>query len=445
VSDGVFSIPLSADLPGAEFEVGAPTGEVATARTKTASPNGTSPKSSSRSDNPRSDNPRGGGPPRQLSIHPFSKDQATVPTGSAAKQSARQTNSAQQVATTSFDFLAGPENRLLQEVVQSLLSMNEFQSTGDATDPSNPTGLASLYNPLLLCGPPGSGKSHVARGLVNAWPATASRRAILTNGADFARQMGEAIEKDSITTWRNTLRSAGLLVLEDLNQLATKRVAQTELLHTIDAILDNGGQLVFTSRLSLDRMTGLPAAMIGRLTSGLVIQMVLPGSAVRAALLGRFAQSRSIELPLNAARALADGMVGTVPELYGALHELHMQSVLDERSITLEQVRRYLQSRNSQLRPTVRSIAVTAAKYFGIKLSDLTGPTRRRAVVQARNVAIFLARQLAGKSLEQLGKFFGGRDHTTVLHSYRTIEEGFRTDPTIRRAVGELRKLLVHA
>ncbi len=149
-------------------------------------------------------------------------------------------------------------------------------------------------------------------------------------------------------------------------------------------------------------------------------------------------------LPAAAAQLLADGLAATAPELFGAVTELAVQCNLDCEPITVDRVRAFLADRRGVLRPSVRSIAALSAKYFNLKLSELTSPTRRRAVVQARNIAIYLARQLAGKSLEQLGDYFGGRDHTTILHGYRTIETRSRTDPTVRRALSELRKMLAH-
>jgi chromosomal replication initiator protein len=115
------------------------------------------------------------------------------------------------------------------------------------------------------------------------------------------------------------------------------------------------------------------------------------------------------------------------------------------RSIDARAVRQWLADRRLQLRPSLRTIAKLAAKYFGLRVAELTSPSRRRAVVQARGIAMYLGRQLTAKSLEQLGNHFGGRDHTTVLHNYRSIEARLCSDPTTRRAVSDIRKALAHA
>jgi chromosomal replication initiator protein len=267
---------------------------------------------------------------------------------------------------------------------------------------------------------------------------------IYTSGADFARGLASAVENKTTAGWSAQQRDTSLFVLEEVAQLSGKRAAMNELLHTIDAIQRQHGQVVLTSRLSPDRLSGMPAALIARAVAGLVVQVSPPGPATRLALVQQFAAVRDVTIPEAAARTLADGLAGTAPELFGAVTELAVQCMVDGEQLAPERVRVFLADRRGAIQPTVRSIATLSAKYFNLKLSELTSPTRRRAVVQARNVAIYLARQLAGKSLEQLGDYFGGRDHTTILHGYRTIEARSRTDPTVRQALSELRKMLAH-
>jgi chromosomal replication initiator protein len=323
-------------------------------------------------------------------------------------------------------FLAGPENHTLAEAARSLLEE-----------------CPSPYNPLFIWGPPGAGKSHIARGIMRHWRSQ-DRHVNYTSGADFARGLASAVESKTTTGWSAQQRDTSLFVLEEVAQLSGKRAAMNELQHTIDAIQRQHGQVVLTSRLSPDRLPGMPPALAARLVGGLVLQIAPPSSAVRMALIQQFAKARGVLLPAGAAQSLADGLAATAPELFGAVTELAVQCTIDGEPITPERVRAFLADRRGALRPSVRSIAALSAKYFNLKLSELTSSTRRRAVVQARNVAIYLARQLAGKSLEQLGDYFGGRDHTTILHGYRTIEARSRTDPTVRRALSDLRKMLAH-
>jgi chromosomal replication initiator protein len=325
-------------------------------------------------------------------------------------------------------FVCGPENRLLAEAVDSLLQRSP-----------------SPYNPLVLCGPPGTGKSHVARGIARHWRSI-DRDVLYTSGADFARGFAAALENETIAGWRSRNRDTSLFILEDLSQLSGKGPALSELLFTLDAVLQQQGQALLTTCLPPRHIAGIPAALAARLVGGLVLQLSPPGPAARLALIEQFARLCGLDLSPGPARLLAEGLAVTPPELFGAITEISVQCKIDGEPITTDRVRAFLAASrsNGAVRPTIRSIARLSAKYFGLKPGQLTSSTRRRAVVQARNVAIYLARQLSGNSLEQLGAYFGGRDHTTILHGYRTIESRSRTDPTIRQALTELRRLLAH-
>jgi chromosomal replication initiator protein len=322
-----------------------------------------------------------------------------------------------------LEFIAGPENGLAAVAFQTLLEEEQTR-----------------YNPLVIYGPSGTGKTHLARGLVAHF--ATSRRANYIASADFANELTDAINANATPQFRARYRDVELLVLDDLTQLATRKIAQQELIRTLDAVIEGGGQIVVTSRSPTEKIPGLPAALRSRLSAGLALPLLPPGAEVRLELLNRFAALRRVELPKPAAKALADGLSVSAPELLGALIELQIEAKVTGQPIDLSAVRRFLAGRQLRLRPSVRTIAASSAKYFGLKMRELTSPSRRRAVVQARSIAVFLARQLTAKSLEQLGVFFGGRDHTTVLHSVRSIEARLRNDPTTRRAVSDIRKMV---
>jgi len=135
---------------------------------------------------------------------------------------------------------------------------------------------------------------------------------------------------------------------------------------------------------------------------------------------------------------LAEGIPGTVPELMGALIQLEVPARRDDGRIDVHAVRALLAKRNSRRGPNLHAIALVSAKHFGLKLSELRSPSRQQAVVTARNVAIFLARKIIKCSFEQLGLYFGGRDHATVMHSWRKMRNLLKADPVTRRELEEL-------
>ena len=229
---------------------------------------------------------------------------------------------------------------------------------------------------------------------------------------------------------------------------ADRPAAQTELLHALDELESRDAPVVITSRLPPAEMHQLPAALRSRLTGGLEVPLSPPGAEARIVILERLAAERGIKLAPGAAQLLATGLYATVTELRGVLIELEMESPHPQGThpvISTERVRRFLAARRARLRPSLQQVASCVAKYFGLKRSQLCGSSRRQQVAFARSVAIYIGRQLTGKSLQALGEYFGGRDHTTILHSYRTIETRLADDRQLRSAVLNLRKLLMPA
>ena len=293
----------------------------------------------------------------------------------------------------------------------------------------------------MLYGPSGTGKSHLARGLATAWKARYRRRRVVyTTAIDFARDLSDAMETQAMDDLRAGYHKVALLVFEDVDRLAGKQAAQEELIRTFDVLVRAGRRLVVTASAGPARLPGIMPALQMRLAAGLTVPLAAPGPNTRVVILNRLAGLRAIELSQPVARILADGLSATVPELFSALVQLENTSRLAGGRIDAEAVRSYLAGRNDSRKPQLRSIAGVTARFFSLKLSDLRSPSRRRAVVAARGVAMYLARHLAKQSLKQIGEYFGGRDHTTVIHSCRRTEKLLKSDPVIRDAVEHLQR-----
>jgi chromosomal replication initiator protein len=279
------------------------------------------------------------------------------------------------------------------------------------------------------------------RGIAATWKTNYPQtRVVYTTAVDFAREMGDAFEAQSVEDFRAIYRGAALAVFEDLGELAAKPAAQEELICTLDAILQRGGQVLATAPAAPQEIGGLAMALQSRLAAGLCLPLVPPGPDTRWAILQRWSALREIDLADSVLKLLAEGLAGTVPELLGAMLQLEVPARQDGRSIDVRQIREFLSRRDEALRPKLRDIAALTARHFSLRLVDLRGASRRRPVVTARDVAIYLCRQLTRESLSRIGEYFGGRDHTTVLHACRKTEEQMEIDPAIQQAIDQLQR-----
>jgi chromosomal replication initiator protein len=326
------------------------------------------------------------------------------------------------------DFVVGPENRLVELIIGTVLA-----------------GRANDYNPIFLCGPSGTGKSHLVQGLATAWKHR-YRRSRVQNMTivDFARELADAIESQGEDEFRTKYRQADFAVFEDVGELGQKRSeklsAQQELVCTLDALVDRGSWVIVTGAKTPAELHDIIPALQSRLAAGLTVPLAPPGVETRIAIVERAANERQLRLPRSAIETLAEGISGTVPELLGALTQLEIKARSNGKAIDFRMIRPFLAERTSGRGPDIPQIAAGVAKHYGQKLSDLRSTTRRRAVVQARDVAIHLARKLTHASLDQIGSYFGGRDHTTMMHSCRKIEELLCVASALREEIEQLEK-----
>ena len=243
--------------------------------------------------------------------------------------------------------------------------------------------------------------------------------------------------------FRSPFRDVSLLVVEDLHNLANKPVAQQELLLTIDVLLANRSQVVLTSHVIPNDLTGFPPRLKARLVGGLVLRLATPGVAARTVIIHRLAKLRRMQLSEDVVTCLAEGLAAPVPIILGALVRLQTLQDSSNSKIDAASVCDYLKQYHPGQELTIHDIALLTAEHFSLKLSDLRSASRRRTIASPRCVAMYLARTLTGFSLAQIGRYFGGRDHTTVSYGCRQTEGRLRTEPTVRQAVQQLTELLI--
>jgi len=343
---------------------------------------------------------------------------------------------AMRVAVPSF--VAGQENLLLASAVNGLLAQ---PADDPLTDADAPAASAALPAVLALFGPSGTGKTHLARGLVQHWQQRCgAEAAAYFTATDWRHALTDAIKTNSVGAFRDRVRGLRLLAMDDLDRLPNSDYLQQELRYTLDACAEHGGLVVVTSSHAPGTLRSLSAGVRNRLRTGLELRLAPPGDESRAQIVRYVAAALGAALTDEAAARLAAGVDGTAHDVFGAVFELFADLAGrggDDRAW----VERYL-ARRAARRPGLRDILRVVAKYYGVPQKLLKSSSRRQSVVTARAMVVYLARQLSRLSYERIGDALGGRDHTTMIHSYRKIARLSACDPATREAIEELYRIL---
>lgn len=314
-------------------------------------------------------------------------------------------------------FVVGPENRLAAPALERLL-------TGDNLPQ------ADIFNPLVLLGSPGTGKSQLAHAITRHWREKLGQPAVgYFTAVDFARQLRTARESGELSNFREALTSLQLLVIEDLHRIPSRAFIQRELRDTLDLLHETDAIVVVTAQQPPAAMAGLEQGLRDRLASGLTIRLQIPGLEARRELLAMTAATRGIELDAEQLNQLAHNVEGPAPQIFRALAEYELAA----NNLPVDSTRSSL---------TLKQIIAVVARYFSLTQAALCSSGRRKSLVHARGVAIYLARTLTDLSYAQIGKSLGGRDHSTVMHADRTIKKRLASDARDQRDIEELKRIL---
>jgi len=305
------------------------------------------------------------------------------------------------------------------------------------------------YNPLFIHGQPGLGKTHLLHAIGNYIERHESQlRVRYATVEEFTNAFVTAVQSRSMAGFKESFRAIDVLLLDDVQFLAEKAKTEEELFHTFNALRDAGKQLVMTSDKPPEELDALEQRLGERFGSGLVVSVAPPDLQVRRAILTKRAHLDDIDADGDLLAEIAGHVSTSVRALEAALIQVVAYASLRNEPPTPELARRLL----GKLAParaakpcSVNSIAEASASAFGVETAQLMARDRRPTVARARKVAMYLARELTEQSLPEIGRGFGGRDHSTVLSAVRSVSAGVRQDPELALTVESLRQRLAAA
>ena len=306
------------------------------------------------------------------------------------------------------------------------------------------------FNPLVLYGGVGLGKTHLMHAI--AWEVQARHpglQVLYLSAEQFMYRFVQALRDREIMDFKNLFRSVDMLMVDDVQFIAGKESTQEEFFHTFNALVDQNKQIIISADRAPGEIKDLEARISSRLQCGLVVDLHPTNYELRLGILQRkaaqFAQSYgSIQIDDGVFEFLAHKITTNVRVLEGALQRLFAFSSLIGQEVTLDMAQDCLSDilRSSDRRVTVEEIQRKVAEHFNIRLSDMLGPKRTRTIARPRQIAMYLAKDMTSRSLPEIGRRFGGRDHTTILHGVRKVEEMRGTDSQLNEDIELLRRLL---
>ncbi len=321
-------------------------------------------------------------------------------------------------------FISGSDNQLVNFVSQSETSIFDFG------------------NPLLLVGPAGVGKTAIALHL-------ACREAMLRSisddaaavkyfsAVDFARAYSQAVNADDVPPFRAEVDEAPILIIDDLHLISDKAPAQDELAVRIDARMSTSMPTILSCRRLPSEIRKMRPMLVSRSLPGLTIPIRPPSGEVRRLILRELAMQQSVELDGELLQALDRGLSEHLSPraLESAIKRINLWTRMNESPVDERAIQAAIESTNPDDEIALSKITQAVAKLFGQKTTDLRSSSRKQSVVRARSLAMLLARKLTSKSLQQIGVYFGGRDHSTVLHAIRKTESLVDQDNELRQAM----------
>lgn len=325
-----------------------------------------------------------------------------------------------------FDrFIVGSENPMLYPAARAVVDQP-----------------GTAYNPFLVYGGVGLGKTHLLQAIAHAFREKGLRAVYISSEA-FTNDMVEAIRHRTTAMFRERYRSADVLVVDDVQFIAGKDSTQDEFFHTFNALHMFNKQIVLASDRHPSQLDGMVDRLRSRFQSGLVVDVKMPEFETRVAILRMWASERTVELPLTVAEMLANRARTNLRELESIFNQVVASSQLARQPLNCAMAEDVLDGyRRPRHHVSVAAVLDLTARYHGLSIDDLTGKSRSGPINQARQIAMYLARETTGASLPQIGDAFGGRKHSTVLHSCNKIADELSVDTKVQAAVQALREKL---
>ena len=307
------------------------------------------------------------------------------------------------------------------------------------------TNPGTAYNPFLIYGGVGLGKTHLMQAIGNKIWNTTKLKVIYVTAENFTNEFVECVQKKMMPAFKSKYRKADVLLIDDIHFFQGKVETQEELFHTFNELYEKNKQIVFTCDRPPSELKNLSQRLKSRFERGLNVDLQTPAYEIRYAILLKKMEKHSTKIPNEVIDMVAKNVSSNVRDLEAALTKLIAYTELIKKTMdeaTAKNILRDFFGSARQRNVTIDLIQKTVADYFSISISDIKSKKRTKSFSFPRQIAMFLCREMTECSTTELGNDFGGRDHTTILHGCNKIEEQIAADPSLEKIIHELRNTI---
>ena len=324
-------------------------------------------------------------------------------------------------------FIEGPNNQFAKAAAQKVSDSPGSQS----------------FNPLVIYGGVGLGKTHLLHAIGNELIETSPKtKIVIASSEKFTLDFISSIQKNNTAQFSKSYRKADVLLIDDIQFFQKKEQTQEQFFHTFNELYQLGKQIVMTADRYPGEMSGLQDRLLSRFQSGLSVDVQPPNYETRVAILMEKAETNGLDLPYDMIEFIAMHLKNSVRELESTIIRLLAHASLSQVDIDFPLVKKVLKERlgdGISADISAEDIINRVADLTNIRTDDIVGPSRRKEIAEARQISVYLCRELLGLSLSTIGMHFGGRDHTTALHACKKVKNSLKTDKRFNRIVGKVK------
>lgn len=324
-------------------------------------------------------------------------------------------------------FVVGPFNELAYTAAQAVIK-----------------GVGTIYNPLFVYGNTGHGKTHLIQAVGNYLKSAGpNKKVYYLTSERFYLDFFNAMQANQIPFFKERYRKYDVLIMDDIQYLGSKPSTQDELFHLFNNLYDAGKQIVFSSDKHPNYIPELEERLKSRFSAGMIVDIPPPDLDSRLTIIKAKSNQLGLTLLDDVANFLASAIEGNIREIEGVINTVVCQTQIKGRSLTLPEIRTMVKL-NAKPKKTasVKDVIKAIATYYEIDESSIFEKTRKKEVVRPRQIAMYILREDCGKSFPLIGEKVGGRDHTTVLHSYEKIKNELKNNPSLEQDLVQIRAML---